>query len=91
MDVIHLVHDARRVVEVLDGGIFVFFGIHVDQMHGRARGAEVDPVSAEVEVILRVLSVQGHVLVGDGKRVLDQSAREPQATVVAQNSPGSNH
>jgi hypothetical protein len=87
MDVVQIVDQPRRVIQVLRRGFAVFQRDRVDDMHRRPGGAVMDVGAGQQQVVLRVAGVEGDVAGGDGQHVLDQRARKADAAVVALDRP----
>ena len=72
-----------RVINVLQQQLAILPLLHVDHMHGGARGAVMDAFSLHLHVVLGILAMQGEM----PRRVLDrrqhQFARKADAPVVA--------
>ena len=91
VDVVHLVDHARGGIKRADRGVLVFALVDVDEVHGRARRAEMHPVTAQVEVKIRVLRVQHQILARDRQGMLDQRTREAQSLVLTVTGAGGDH
>ena len=88
VDVVEMLRQPRRVVEILRGGIAVFARLHVDDMHRRARRAVMHPRAREEKVVFFFAPVQRDVARRDGQHVLHQRAGEADAPVVAEDRAG---
>ena len=78
MKVLERVDHARDVVQILGRRVAVDAGRRIDDVHGSACGAEIDPRSPWLHVVLRILAVQHEVPRSPGHGVLDQRARKNQ-------------
>ena len=78
------VGDARHVVEILRLGIPVKPFLRVGHHDRGAGGGEVHPGAAQVQVPLRVLTVQHQISPGLLQRPFDQTSRHAQTPVVAE-------
>ncbi len=76
MQVIERVDDARDVVQVLGRRVAVRAAAAIDDVHGRAGGAEIDARPPRLHVVLRVLAVQHEAAARACERVLDERARK---------------
>ena len=84
MDVVQIVDQTRRIIQVLRFGFAVFQRDRVDDMHGGPGGAVVDVGAGKQQVLLRVAGVKGDVAGGDVQHVLDQGTRKTDAPVITQ-------
>ena len=89
VDVLERVDQARGIVEVGKRRIAVVAGQRVDHVHGRTRGAEVDPLAPGLEVVLGKLAAEREAAGGAGDDVLDQGARQDQPAVLVHPAAGS--
>ena len=60
----------------------------IHHVHGRAGGAEINLVAAQMHVIFRRLAVQGDVPGGLVQRFFHQPARQQQAAIASEFAPG---
>ena len=88
MDVVEALDKAGGVVDVLQQRFAVFALFDIDQVHGRAGGAVVDAGALDLQIMARVLAVQGEIAGGIADRGRHQIAREPQPTVGAVDRAG---
>jgi hypothetical protein len=87
MDVVQIVDQPRRIIQILRGGFAVVQRDRIDDMHGRPGGAVVDVGAGQMQVMLGVAGMQRDVAGGDGQHVLDQRARKADAAVIALDRP----
>ena len=91
VDVIKRMGDPRRVIKILRGGIAIGVRLQIDDMHRRARRAEMDVGAGQVQVVLRIAAEQGQVARGNAEHVLDQRAGKAKPPVVALNGARAGH
>ena len=85
MDVVEVVDDLGRLIEVLGGRIAVVVGLKVNHVDRGAGGAIVDLVGQKVQVVLGIASEQRDVTRGNRQHVFHQRARKADPAIVAQN------
>ena len=62
MNMLHLVNDPCRIVQVLGHRLTILTLDGIDDMHRRTCRPEIGTTAAEVKVVARVLRMQGNVL-----------------------------
>ena len=65
MDIVTGIDDARGVKNIAHGTVAIFVAVHINQMHGGAGCAEIDPIATEFQVMLGIPPTQS-----DGFRCL---------------------
>ena len=83
MQVVEHVDDPRRIVQVLHRAFAVIAARRIDHVHGSAGGAVVHAAARQVEVVMRLATVQRDIPRSPGQHVLHQRRREAQATIFA--------
>ena len=91
VDVVEVMGEPGGVEEVSGRGFPVGSRDRIDDVHGRARGAEMDAARGELEVESRIAPVKRDAAGGFGQHVLDQRPRETQPAVVAEDGAGRGH
>jgi len=82
VDVLAVVDDAARVIEVDEERLAVAARLRFDDVDGRTCGAEIDLVARGLHVMLRVTRVEHEVAGAGGERILHEGARDAQAAVL---------
>lgn len=87
VDVIQIIHQSRRIIQVLRGAFAVVQTDRIDDMHRRPGCAKMHIIARQMQIMLGVAGMQGNVARGHGQHILDQRARETQAAIIALNRP----
>ena len=82
VDVLAIVDDAARVIEIDEQRFAVAAGFRLDDVDGRTGGAEIDLVARGLHVMLGVPRVQHEVAGAGCQRILDEGARDAQPAVL---------
>ena len=82
MDVVELVDQAREVVEIGERRRSVGARFDIEHPHRHARGAEVRAGIRDVQVVLRISTVQREVATRSGDDVLDERTRKAESIVL---------
>ena len=91
MDVIAIVDNAPRVIEVDKQRLAVGPGFGLDDMHGRTRRSEIDLVARGLHVMLRVAAVKHEVPGAARQGILDERAGNAQAAIVVDEAAARRH
>lgn len=85
VDVGEPIGEACGVVEVYQLRRPRFPGLVIEDVHGLSAGAEVDPVTANLDVVFGIGRVVGEFLAGSVDQILHQAAGKTQASAVGEN------
>ena len=91
MDIVEIVHEPRRVIEVLRRRLAVFQRHRIDDMHRSARRAVMHFRARQMQIMFRIAGAQRDVARGDRQHVLDQSARKADPAILAKHRARPGH
>ena len=91
MDIVQIIDQPRRIVEILRRAVAVFKRERVHDMHGRARSAVMHIGPGQMQVMARVAGIKRDIPRRNRQHVLYQRARKAYAPVAAQHRARSRH
>ena len=91
MDVVHLLDDAGRVIDVGKVGFAIGVVLDIDHMDSRPGRAVMHTRAGQQHVVLRVLAVKRDISRRLGQHVVDKRPREADTPVIARDGTDGRH
>ena len=91
MDIIHFLHNTRRVINIGQIGFAIVVLLHINNMHRRPGRAIMHARAGQLHVMFCVLPAQRDMPGTIGQGILDKRPWKPQPPVITQLRPGFGH